>query len=46
MYYRDRCLVVEVVHPHGDLLGPEQDLVEVDGVLSEVVIESTELSIF
>ena len=42
---RDRGFVVEVVHPHGDLLRPEQDLIKVDAVPSQVVIEGTKFSI-
>ena len=39
-------LVVKVVHAHGYLLGPEQDLMKVDGVQSQVVVQSTGFSIF
>ena len=46
MYDRDWCLIVEVVHSHGNLLCPDQDLVEINRVLSQVVIESAELSKF
>lgn len=46
MYDGDRCLVVEVVHSHGNLFGPEQYLAEVDGVLPQIVIEGSILSIF
>ena len=45
MYDGDRCLVVEVVHSHGNLFGPEQYLAEVDGVLPQIVIEGSILSI-
>ena len=46
MYDRDGCLIVEVIHAHGYLLGPEQNLVEFNGVCLQIVIECTKLSIF
>ena len=39
-------LVVKVVHAHGYLLGPEQNLMKVNGVQSQVVVQSTGFSIF
>ena len=39
-------LVVKVVHAHGYLLGPEQDLMKVNSVQSQVVVQSTGFSIF
>ena len=45
MYDWDRCLIVKVVHAHGYLLGPKEDLMEVNGVQSQVVIEGTRFSV-
>ena len=46
MYDRHWGLVVKVVHAHGYLLGPEQDLMEVDGMQSQVVVEGSRFSEF
>ena len=46
MYDGHWGLVVKVVHAHGYLLGPEQDLMEVDGMMSQVVVEGSRFSKF
>ena len=46
MYDGHWGLVVKVVHAHGYLLGPEQDLMEVDGMMSQIVVEGSRFSKF